>query len=163
MAHRVPRSDTKPVYLTQHERRKLLAASANGQLSPRVSKRIRVLLLLADGWAPTDLARTVGCAEATVRRVRQRFETSGIVGVLADAPRPGRPIRVSQRTANRIVAMVLGPPPDGCSRWTVRLATDEARARGLVQHVSRERVRLLFRDHALKPWRQEDVVCRRAR
>lgn len=124
----------------------------------RVLRRVRALVLLADGWAPVDVPGAVGCGEATVRRVRQRFEVGGIAAVLEDAPKPGRAASVSKRIESRIVAMVCGPPPDGCSRWTVRLATEEAIERGIVEQVSRERIRLLLRDHDLKPWREKNVV-----
>ncbi len=158
MARRVPRPDTKSVRLSKRERRKLEEAVARGQVSARTQRRVRALTLLAEGWAPIDVPAAVGCGEATVRRVRQPYEAGGIDAVLEDAPQRGRPRSVSKQEETRIVAMVCGPPPEGCSRWTVNLVTKEAAARGIVTPVGRETIRLLLRDHDLRPWREKNVV-----
>lgn len=127
-------------------------------IAVRVLKRVRALILLADGWPPGDVPAAVGCGEATVRRVRQRFEQSGVAAVLDDRPRSGPPRSVTKTVEARIIAMVCSSPPEGRSRWTVRLVAEEVGARGIAKRIGRESVRLIFRDHDLKPWREKNVV-----
>ena len=129
-----------------------------GRLLPRVMMRIRVLTLLADGWAPADVPEAVGCGEANVRRTRQRFEQGGVAMVLADRPPPGRARTTTDKVDARIVALACTSPPEGRSRWTVRLIAEEVVERGIVKTISREKIRIILRDHDLKPWREKNVV-----
>jgi hypothetical protein len=62
-----------------------------------------------------------------------------------------------------IVAMVCGPPPEGASRWTVVLTTNEAKRRGIVAMIGRETIRQVLASHELKPWREKNVVRPKAR
>jgi hypothetical protein len=57
--------------------------------------------------------------------------------------------------------MVCGPPPEGRSRWSVRLIAEEAVKRKLAPPVSRETIRILLENHDLKPWREKKLVHRR--
>jgi transposase len=100
----------------------------------------------------------VGCGEATVRRARQRFEEGGIARVLDDRPPPGRSRSTTDSVDARIIAMVCSSPPEGRSRWTVRLIAEEVVERGIVDRIGREKIRLILRDHDLKPWREKNVV-----
>jgi hypothetical protein len=54
--------------------------------------------------------------------------------------------------------MVCGPPPEGRSRWSVRLIAEEAVKRKLAPPVSRETIRILLENHDLKPWREKKLV-----
>jgi hypothetical protein len=48
--------------------------------------------------------------------------------------------------------MVCSPPRAGQARWSVRLIAEEAAKRKLAPPVSRETIRILLQNHALKPW-----------
>jgi putative transposase len=144
--------------LSGRDRQKIEAITSSGEIAVRILKRLRVLTLLADGWAPSDVPAAVGCGEANVRRTRQRFEQGGLTAVLEDRPRPGRQRSTTDAVEARIVAMVCSSPPDGRSRWTVRLVADEVVERGIVKRISREKIRLILCDHDLKPWREKNVV-----
>jgi len=123
-----------------------------------ILKRSQALLLLADGWAPMEVPAVVGCGEATVRRVRQRYQSGGLDAVLTDGVAPGRERVFSKKDEERIVAMVCSKPPKGRARWTIRLVAEEAVRRGLVPEIGKETVRLILREHELKPWREKNVV-----
>jgi putative transposase len=155
---RVPRSDAKPVRLGRRDRQQIETLTSSGEIAVRILKRLRVLTLLADGWAPSDVPAAVGCGEANVRRTRQRFEQGGLAAVLEDRPRSGRRRSTSEAVEARIIAMVCSSPPTGRSRWTVRLVAEEVADRGIVERISREKIRLILRDHDLKPWREKNVV-----
>jgi hypothetical protein len=54
---------------------------------------------------------------ATLRR--RRYATAGIAG-LADAPCPGHPPTYTREDRDRVIALAMGPPPEGLTHWSVR-------------------------------------------
>lgn len=163
MDRRPPRRDAHAVNLSPSERRRLKQLTTAGGARPREVVRARILLLLDEGWAPVDVPDALGCGIATVGRVRRRYEEDGLDRALSEAPRPGQPKRLSERQSAKIVAMVCGPPPAGRARWTLELVAEYAVRRKIVPSVGRETVRVLLRDHDLKPWREKNVVRARTR
>ena len=87
----------------------------------------------------------------------------GLSAALSDDPRPKPPTLLDAKQQAAIVAMVCGPPPPGHARWTVVLTAQEAQQRGVVRKVGRETIRRLCVSHALKPWREKNVVRAAAR
>ena len=77
---------------------------------------------------------------------------------LWDAPRPGKVPALNDKQKQQVVAMVCGPAPEGLDRWTIRLLAEEAVHRKIVPKVGRETIRIVLKDHALKPWREKNVV-----
>ncbi|WP_194863313.1 helix-turn-helix domain-containing protein [Myxococcus sp. AB036A] len=124
----------------------------------RVLKRARALQLLSEGWTVVGAAEAVGVTQTTVRNVRRRYLEEGLVGALHERQRPGAARLLTERQASEVVAMVCAPPPEGRTRWTVRLIAEEAVRRGVVAKVGRETVRELLLRHDLKPWREKNVV-----
>jgi hypothetical protein len=98
-----------------------------------------------------------------VRRVGWRYLELGLEAALTDDPRPKPPKLLDATQQAAIVAMVCGPPPPGHARWTIVLTAREAQQRGVVGTVGRETIRRLFASHALKPWREKNVVRAAAR
>lgn len=132
-------------------------------MAARQLARARILLLLDEGWAPTDIPAAVGCGIATVGRVRRRYEEGGLDRALTEAPRPGQPRLLTEKQGARIVAMVCGDPPMGHARWTLEVVAEQAIKRKIVKTVGRETIRVLLRDHDFKPWREKNVVRGRPR
>ena len=128
--HRLPQ-----ICLKKKEREQLHDMMSRGREAVRVIKRARILQLLDEGESSEAAARAVG-----------------VCG------RPGKERRLTQKQASQIVAMVCAPAPEGRARWTVRLTVEEAIERGIVETVGRETLRLLFKEHDLKPWREKNVV-----
>src|SRR5512139_1498098 len=133
MIRKRPRADAHPVFLSTEERQSLVRSTSSGEISARVQKRARVLLLLAEGWAPSDVPPAVGCGEATVRRTRQKYEEGGVEWALHDRPRPGPTRLMSSKQEAQVVAMVCAAPPAGRARWTVRLIAEEVVQRGIMR------------------------------
>lgn len=48
--------------------------------------------------------------------------------------------------------------PEGRARWTIILIVEESIKRGIVDEVGRETIRVLLKNHELKPWREKNVV-----
>jgi hypothetical protein len=75
----------------------------------------------------------------------------------AGADVPGKAALLDAQHRQRIVALACGPPPEGRSRWTVRLLTEEVVKRKLVPRVGEETIRVLLESHDLKPWREKNA------
>ena len=146
--------------LAAADRRALNEKSVGGRaVSARIWRRIRILELLDQGWNLTRTASAAGTYPREVRRVGWRYVEGGLETALSDDPRPKPAKMLDAKQQAAIVAMVCGPPPEGCSRWTIVLTAQEAKRRRIVAKVGRETIGRLFASHELKPWREKNVVC----
>jgi transposase len=136
-----------------------LAELMRGGWEPvRVVKRARVLQLSSEGKGVKETATAVGVADRTVRYIKERYAEGGLERALWEAPHGAPERALDERQEQEVVAMLCGPSPTGRARWTVRLATKEAIHRGIAATVGRETIRRLMHEHALKPWREKNVV-----
>lgn len=65
-----------------------------GTTERRVADRARILYFAAQGRAPGEIARGLGCGRNTVWRTTQRYEAEGLEAALYDRPRSGRPQQI---------------------------------------------------------------------
>ncbi len=151
------------VKLSKAKEQELAELLRAGTQPVRVIKRAQSLRLLAAGQSAPQIGQSVGLTARGVRHIGWRYVERGLSGALYDAPWPGAPRRIQATQKQRIIAMVCADPPEGQARWTVRLIAEEAVKRKLVPKIGRESVRLLLENHDLKPWREKNVVCRKAR
>ena len=145
------------VELTAEERQALEALVRRHTAPQQVATRARVVLLAAEGLDNSAIARALDLDVATVRLWRGRWREAtgaaladlGVAGRLADAPRPGRPARITAEQFCRLVALACEAPGASgrpVSRWTGRELAGEAVARGIVAALSpRHAARLLKR------------------
>src|ERR1019366_5875280 len=117
----------------------------------RVVLRALALSQLRQGKAASEVADHVRLTSKAVREIGRRYQDSGLDCALHHSQR------------QRIIAMVCADPPPGYARWTVRLVAEEAVKRKLVPKAGRETIRILLQEHDLQPWREKNVVHRRAR
>src|SRR6476619_4850534 len=144
--------------LAEQDRAKLRLRQRGGeQMTGRVWRRIRVLLLLDEGNSVRETAKAVGGFPREVSRVGKRYLELGLEGALTENPRPKPPRLLDSSQEAAVVAMVCGPVPDGRARWTVALIAQEAARRKVVPKVGRETIRLVLATHGLKPWREKNV------
>jgi hypothetical protein len=112
--------------------------------------------LLADqaegGSAKSDpeIVDALGCGRASDERVRKRFVEEGLETTLN--PKPSQ--RVYQRkmdgeTEAHLIALACGAPPEGRSRWTLRLLGDHMVALEQVGSLSHETVRRTLKKTSL--------------
>jgi transposase len=140
---------TYKVTLTDEERDLLQSMLSTGKAAARKLNHARLLLFadeVADGGRRTDqeIAATLGIAQRTVERVRQRFVEEGLESALVPRPRPHGAYKVDQREQAQIIAIAKSDPPPGRKRWTLQLIADRfvALGRGAV---SREAVRQVLK------------------
>jgi hypothetical protein len=84
------------------------------------------------------IAKHCGCQIALVSRAGKQYEQEGIDRVLNwkiwETP-PVAPI-VTEEVEAKIIALCCGEPPEGYSRWTLRLLGSKAVELGIVEHIS---------------------------
>jgi len=124
----------------------------------RVVLRALTLLQLAKGVSAPRIAGIIPLTAQAIRKIGHRYQEDGLERALYEKQRPGAAQVLDDSQKQRIIAMVCASPPEGRSRWTVRLVAEEAVKRKLVPRVGREAIRILLLTHDLKPWREKNVV-----
>jgi putative transposase len=144
--------------VTKKDRQELRSLLKGGIQQVRVVLRALALLQLAEDASAPQVAKTIPLTQQAIRRLGHRYQKAGLEGALYEKQRPGAVEVLDGNQRQRIVAMVCADPPEGRSRWTVRLVAEEAVKRKLVPRVGRETIRVLLLNHDLKPWREKNVV-----
>ena len=135
------------VTLTIQEREQLQALVSKGKAAARKLVRARILLLAdeADGGprkSDPEITEALGCGRATVERVRKQFVEEGLEATLTPKPTTRTyENRLDGKAEAHLVAIACGAPPEGRSRWTLRLLADRIVGLGYVESVSHETVR----------------------
>ncbi len=119
--------------------------------------RARIVLAAADGATNAHIARACGVTLDTVRLWRRRWcalhsialADLSVADRLADAPRSGKPVRITDAQVCQIVELACTAPSHAgrpISQWTSRELADEIMRRGIVDRISdRHAARLLKR------------------
>ena len=134
--------------VSETDRRELAVLSGSRAAPQGVAIRARIVLGAADGVANKVLARQLSTSLPTVLLWRRRFEEEGLVGILEDRPRPGRPKQISADQEAALIEKTLHSRPKNATHWSVRLM---ARETGL----SRATVQRIWSKHHLQPHRVE--------
>jgi putative transposase len=123
----------------------------------QLALRARIVLAAAAGSNNSQIARQEAVNLDTVRLWRSRWRSLQAIPLaelsveerLADAPRPGKPVRITDEQVCQIVALACEAPEHSgrpISQWTGREIADELKRRGIVAQISgRHAARLLKR------------------
>ena len=135
------------VTLSAEERADLHRMISTGKASARKLAHARILLACAHrdagrGASDPEVAATVHVSHPTVERVRKAFVEEGLERALtAKRPRQTRPPAFDGEREAKLIALACSPPPQGCSRWTLRLLADRLVELKIFESISRETVR----------------------
>jgi len=134
------------VTLTQEERRVLQAMLSKGKAAARKLVHARILLKADAGpggpvWNDGQIAEGLEVGRATVERVRKMFVEEGLTAALERR----RPRRQYARALDgdgeaHLVALACQKPPEGRSRWTLRLLADRMVQLAYVDQLSKDTV-----------------------
>ena len=100
---------------------------SRGQAAARKLMHARILLKADSsqgrpGWDDAAIAEGLEVGRATVERVRKEFVEDGWAAALERRqPRRRYERKLDGDGEAHLVAVVCGPPPEGRSRWTLRL------------------------------------------
>ena len=131
------------VTLTPDVRVELEGMLGRGSAAAAKLTHARSLLKADPGWGDSRIVEALDVGRATVARVRERFVELSL-GAALDRKPPDRAYarRPDGRAEAHRVAMACSRPPEGRSRWTMRVLADPMVTRGHVDAaVSDETVR----------------------
>ena len=123
----------------------------------QLAMRARIVLLAAAGVTTEEIARQLHIDVDNARRWRARWHASADIPVdelsvaerLADAPKSGRPARITPEQICRVIRLACEIPAESdrpISHWSAREVADEIMQRGIIDHISpRHAGRLLKR------------------
>ena len=139
------------VTLTQAERDQLKEIIAKGKQAAAKIRRAHLLLATdesEEGLKMTDeqIKTAYHVSLRTVERLRQRFVEEGFE-VALQAKSSGGPqvIKIDGEVEAHVIALRLGPVPEGWNRWTMRLLAEKMVELDYVDIISHESVRQVLK------------------
>ena len=135
------------VTLTESERVDLRKLVSVGKAAAQKLVRARILLLAdqSDGGpskTDAEIVEALGCGRVSVERIRKLFVEESLEAALV--PKPSQRVferKMDGKAEAHLIALACGAPPEGRSRWTLRLLSDRMVALEYVESVSYETVR----------------------
>lgn len=112
------------VKLSRADRQKLEDLLSKGSLKTRVFKRATALLALDDQKTYQEVSKLLGVSYQVVSTWSKKYNTEGLAS-LQDKPRSGRPPQIDALQKAKITALACSEPPEGYSKWTLRLLADK--------------------------------------
>jgi hypothetical protein len=135
------------VVLPEEERAKLHTLIGQGAASARALAHARILLKAnqgqaGPGWTDAVIAAALEVHPTTVARVRALYVTAGL-GAAVYRKSPEREYRrtLDGEQEAHLVALACSAPPEGRTRWTLRLLADRLVELEVVETISYETVR----------------------
>jgi hypothetical protein len=128
------------VRLTNEERWRLEDIVSKGVRPAQQITRARVLLLLNEGTdgegkavtvpEQTDIAEQCRCTTGLVYTVSKQYAKEGLERVLNRKKRETPPVpgKVTGEVEAKVIAASCSEPPEGYSRWTLRLLEERSKA-----------------------------------
>ncbi len=135
------------VTLTADERERLEELISKGKSAARKLAHARILLACDEtdecrGASDTEVADAVHVSRPTVERVRKAFVEEGLEQALnAKRPRQTRPPVFDGESEAKLVALACSSPPEGRTRWTLRLLAERLVELEVFESISSETVR----------------------
>ena len=152
------RGPQPPAIVLSPGARQALEALVRRHTTPQqLALRARIVLAAATDANNGQIVRQLAVSLDMVRRWRARWialqpatlEELPVTERLTDAPRPGKPVRITAEQVCQIVALACESPQDSArpiSQWTSRELAAEIIQRGIVPQISgRHAARLLKR------------------
>lgn len=133
------------VHLNEQEREELRQYLRKGKSSARSLTRARILLLADDGLDDGAIAETLKSSKSTVSRIRTRYCEDGLDFALHEKSRSGAPSKIDGRIEAELTLLACSSPPDGRSKWTVRLLADKLIEMEIVDSISHMSVQRLLK------------------
>lgn len=131
------------VTLTPEERTDLEAISSKGKRAARTVLNARALLLLDAGdfgprWPVAQVAQAVGKTSRSLEHLKKRFVTEGLPNAIERKKRetPPREIQFGGKFEAHLLALACSEPPEGRSRWSIRLLAEKMVELKFVETVS---------------------------
>ena len=135
------------VKLSEHERQYLQRIVESGKDKARKIARCRILLLADEAKGKTDeqIADVLGVCLATIFNIRRRYHKGGLERAIQEDPRSGQPPKFNGKSMAKITAIACSKPPEGRSKWSLRLLADRVVELDIVEAISYNSVRNILK------------------
>jgi len=131
------------VRLSEEDRTELNKYLRHGKSPARSLTRARILLLADEGHSDEMIVEALKVSRPTVNRIRKRYCEGGLDFALYEKPRSGAPPKLDGRVEAELTLLACSEPPEGRSKWTLRLLADklvELEAVDSISHMSVHRI-----------------------
>ena len=136
----------------------------SGKHLSRELTRGRILLMNHEGHHLSDIAKLLDLNYVGVTGVINRYKQGGLQRALYDGRRSGAPRKITEKVEARVTALVCSEQPEGRSRWTLELLSDEFiqlnEVDPMVDSLSKESIRTILKKVNLNPGRPKNGVLK---
>lgn len=133
------------IKLKQKDQKMLKQLIAQGSRKARTITRSRILLMSNNGKTDTQIIEALNTARNTIRTVRYRYVHQGLEAAINEQPRPGAPNKFTGRDKAKVTAIACSKPPEGRTRWTLRLIADTMVELDIVDDISHQTVKRVLK------------------
>ena len=130
------------IELSAEDKAKLTGIVTKGKSPARTILRANILLASDRGnekyMTVSEISKVYHTTPATVRNVRASYCEKGLEATINRKKRetPPVPAKVTGEIEAHIVALACGEPPEGYSKWTLRLLADRTVELGYIDSIS---------------------------
>lgn len=136
---------THVVKLKAKEQKYLKELIGHGTEKARKLTRCRILLLADEQKTDTEITKALNVVLATVFNIRRKYAKEGLESAINERPRSGQPLKFNGKQLAKITAIACSTPPEGRSRWTLRLLADKAVELDIVDNISYTNIRNILK------------------
>ena len=139
------------VILTENECNKLIKIITKGSASAKMIMHANVLIAADEGntnkQSEKEIANMYHINPQTVHTIRKTYATQGLDAALGRKKRKTPPIqpKITGDIEAKILALSCSEPPEGRSKWTLRLLADKVIELQIVESISHESVYRLLK------------------
>jgi transposase len=133
------------VRLKEEEREELKRYLRKGKSSARSLTRARILLLADEDRNDEEITEALKVSKSTVSRIRKRYFEEGLDFALHERARSGAPPKIDGRIEAQLTLLACSEPPNGRSKWTIRLLADRLVEIEVVESISHMSVQRLLK------------------
>jgi transposase len=132
------------IVLSRGEREALERIAGDGNTQQKIAKRVRIVLMAAQGAGVMEIMRTVGVNKSTVWRWQDYFVEAGVSGLVKGRSKPPGKKPLSAEFKRRVLEKTVKERPANATHWTVRTMGEEMG----ISHTSVQRI---WAEAGLKP------------
>jgi len=116
-----------------------------GTAKARAIARANVLLLSDERHSEGYISKAAKVHRQSIWRTKRRYLKIGLPQALHEKPRSGQPKKYDEKDETEIMALACTKAPNGRSRWTIKLLTEELKKKKGLESINRESVRLVLK------------------
>ncbi len=129
------------VELDERQRERLRLLVSKGEAKAREIRRGHILLQAERGKTDVEIADFLGISVQSVYVIRRKFSEKGLEAAIFDRKRSPRQTLLDAKQEAHLIALVCSEPPEGRTKWTIRLLREKVIEVGIVNAISRETIR----------------------